>query len=213
MGERWSLTKLGTYEQCPAKYKYKYIEKLPEVAGFAASRGTILHDAIEGFINSKLDKLPQEISFYTDFFSNLRAVGGKTEHTILLDEMWKPVENKADAWFSGVLDFIIFSSPTVTLYDWKTGRQYDEHYQQKEIYSIAALQSHPDAVEARAIHVYVDKRQNTERIYHRDTVPARIEQWERRVDKMFKAQEFIPNPQFLCSYCHYSKAKGGPCRF
>lgn len=208
----WSLSRLGTYEQCAAKYKFKYIEKIPETQAAAASRGTILHSAIEGFLKGEFDHLPREIEFYADFLRNLRDSTGITEHRIFLDRNWEPCA-EGDHWYSGILDYFIPTTPTLIVYDWKTGRQYDEHYDQKEIYSIAALRSTLGATEARAIHVYLDQRTNTERTYHIDNIDLRMRQWEDRVGKMEEETQFIPNPQFLCRYCSFSKAKGGPCRF
>lgn len=208
----WSLSKLGTYERCAAKFKYKYIERLPEKQGEAASRGSMLHAAIEKYLLSELDALPEELDFYTEFLRGLRGLG-TPEASIHLDREWKPVESRKSAWYTGIQDLLIPKVPTIVVYDWKTGREYPEHYQQKEIYAIAALAAYPEAFEARMIHVYVDSKRMTDRTYHRDQAISLRTRWEERVERMDKDEEHIPNPSYLCRYCSFSRVNGGPCRF
>lgn len=52
---RWSFSQWETYNQCPAKWKYQSVLKLPRSpAGPHAARGTDLHDRTEAYIKGDL---------------------------------------------------------------------------------------------------------------------------------------------------------------
>jgi len=68
-----SFSRLELYSNCPRQYQYKYIDKLQEEprpqqldrhgnAKLAAhERGSILHEAADDFINSRIDTLHKEL--------------------------------------------------------------------------------------------------------------------------------------------------------
>jgi len=45
-----SVSRVNLFEQCPAKYRYKYIEKLPDRSSYQSATGTFLHKALELFV-------------------------------------------------------------------------------------------------------------------------------------------------------------------
>ena len=52
---RYSYSKIGTYEDCPRKFKYQYVDKL-DVEGFEsieAFMGTRVHEALEKLYEAK----------------------------------------------------------------------------------------------------------------------------------------------------------------
>lgn len=103
------------------------------------------------------------------------------------------------------------------IYDWKTGRIYPEHDDQKSLYSRAAFAKFPSVLSVRAIHVYVDLRQIREKTFHRDEMHQLRTEWDGRAGKFLQAlkdpEGMIPNPGFHCRWCPFSATKGGPCRF
>lgn len=208
----WSLSSLGTYEQCGLKYKFRYIDKIPDKPSEAAARGIDNHALIEGFLKGDIAMLPNVLSFYQPFLSGLKLYPIFPEHRIGLARDWSPTGWK-EAWYRAVLDLKLVDGTGVVVYDWKTGKPYDDHYEQKEIYSIAVLQEHPEVSRVRAVHVYLDLNKHTERTYDRSDLVPRRQQWENRVAKMETDANYIPNPSWKCRYCSFSKMKGGPCQF
>lgn len=205
---------MGTYEQCPLKYKFRYIERIPEKGekSVAASRGITHHKAIEDFINIGAP-LPQTMSFYESFLSGLRG-HGVAEHKVALDSKWQVVAWDAeDVWLKAVLDYKVPQPPKLTIYDWKTGKIYPDHDDQKHLYAMIEFAEHPDVIEIDAIHMYVDLRKNTKKTYRREWVEAGRQKWQHRVDVMENDKGFIPNPTYGCRFCPYRKEVGGPCRF
>lgn len=208
----WSLSSLGTWEQCPLKYKLKYKDKIPDKPSVAAARGTDNHALIEAYLKGEIELLPSVLSFYQQFLSGLKLYPIFPEHKIAVNASWQPV-NWSDGWLRCVLDLKLRDGTGAVIYDWKTGKMYDDHYDQKELYSLAVFSEDPDVQRVRAIHVYLDLNKITERTYERGDIALRRERWQSRVDKMEKDASYIPNPTWKCRYCPYSREKGGPCQF
>jgi hypothetical protein len=212
-----SLSKLGTFEKCAAQYDYRYNKRLPSTKGPAAQRGIDNHALIERYIKGDSDELG-EYTFYKSWLDSLR-VGTKCipEAKLALASDWSARDWEADdIWWRGVLDLLIPPmSPGVTayVYDWKTGKIYPDHEDQREIYAIGAFCHYPDAIQVSCTHVYIDIKQQVKQDFHRDQLPAMQERWKRRFLALEGATEFPHNPQFSCRWCSYSRANGGPCPF
>ena len=56
-----SYTQWGVFKKCGAQYHFRYVMRLPQPdAGFAANRGTFIHETVESFINGEIDEFPTE---------------------------------------------------------------------------------------------------------------------------------------------------------
>jgi hypothetical protein len=213
----WSLTKVKTFQQCGAKYDYRYNQKLPDVAGPAAQRGTLIHATIAGFI-AGTNALEGPLEFYHGFLTALKdtAVPLYTEKKIALRKDWTPVPDGSNEtpWFIGYLDLYRELEVNVNYWDWKTGKPYPEHLEDMEVYALAVMAAKPHVEIVTATYAYVDRGQKRERIFSRQAEYEILkEKWGAKVDQMERATTFIPNPQFMCRYCTYSRANGGPCQF
>lgn len=212
----WSLSSLSTYEKCALQYKYRYLENRPvPPPGGAAARGIEYHRHIEEFLTGKSEALPNEINFYTQYLTQLKGKEIYPEYTICLDREWRAVRpDDGSRWYKGILDLKVRSSETEAIViDWKTGKIYPEHEDQKSIYSLAVFCEDPSVLRVRAIHVYLDLGKNTEAIYDRQQMHELRAKWDSRILKLENEKEWIPNPSFKCRYCAFSRGNGGPCRF
>jgi hypothetical protein len=89
---RWSL-----WERCPAAFKYKHIDKLPEPASPAMERGRKIHKEAEDFINGKVVDLPESLARFKTLAEGLRDVPAglvKVESQMAFDRDQRPV-----SWF------------------------------------------------------------------------------------------------------------------
>lgn len=213
----WSLTKLKTFEQCGAKYDFRYNQKIPDKSGPAAERGTAIHKTIEGFIRGVEGiALTGSLEFYHGFLTALKEsqVPLYPEYRIALRQDWTPCPDGESPWYVGYLDLYRAVEISANAWDWKSGKPYPDHDQDKEVYALAIMAAKPEIQVVTVTYTYVDKGQNRERIFSREfEYEALKKKWGDRVARMEAATQFIPNPQFLCRYCSYSKVNGGPCRF
>lgn len=214
----WSLSSLGTYERCGFKYRLKYVEKIPEARSEKASRGVDNHAIVEGFLKGAIPELPSELGFYSSFLTGLKTYEIYPEHKISLTRQWIPTTwSSKDSWYRGVLDLkLLTGAPDARegiVYDWKTGKIYPDHDDQKSIYAIALLSEEPSLRQVRSVHVYLDLNSNREKTFHRDQMHELRQSWETRVQRLEQDPVYIPNPGWYCRHCSYSREKGGPCQF
>lgn len=208
---KWSLSALGLFEKCQLKYRFKYVDKLPEPRGTAASRGVDSHKIFEDVMLGKRE-LPPEFNYYHQMLTELKTRENYPEHKIALARDWTPRDwEDPEVWYRGILDLKVGD----TVYDWKTGKIYPDHDDQKSIYSLGLFSEDPTLQRVRAVHVYIDLGQQREKTFTRDEVPDMRRHWEARVTflERTKPEDMIPSPGFHCRWCAFSASKGGPCRF
>jgi hypothetical protein len=155
---------------------------------------------------------------YETFLRGLRDSDSIVEPEVVLalNDKWEPVHpTDTDRWWKGVLDLLLrrVGSSTGTMFDWKTGKIYDDHHEENELYCVATLAHFPDLQEVCGTYVYLDLGKNRPLTVHRDQMPGVQEKWNNRVRQMEACTDFIPNPTYRCNYCSFSSKKGGPCRF
>lgn len=187
---------------------------LPETKGAAATRGVDKHKCIEDYLKEGIP-LPPDLDFYTGWLNGLRGPMAFPEHKIAVDDKWQLCSwDDPNAYMRSVVDLkFVVSDDTIINYDWKTGKIYPDHVDQKELYAAMVSAEHPEALAIQSIHVYVDLNKNTHQDYHRDQIPTFKEKWDRRIKVVVEDTQHIPSPGFHCTWCGYSRKVGGPCRF
>lgn len=223
-GERfkaWSFSRWQDYTRCPAFARYKHLLKLRAPAGPAADRGTLIHNDAEAYILGKTKRMPEELTGLRREYTALRALGVKgklvTEQMWGFDREWRPCDPKAwdVCWLRVKADVVYLLKPTVlAVDDHKSGRRKDdEHGQQLSLYGLSALLRYPKVQEVRGRMLYVDKHDKLPLTFHRRDVEGLKTKWEHNVAFMFADKRFAPRPSNACTWCQFSKAKGGPCKF
>jgi len=229
----WSFSRYNLYKQCPLKCKLIHIDKLKEPPSEAMARGTRIHELAENYIKGALPAkpFPEELRLFRSEIVKLRNLFKKGHVTVEDNWAFDPAWAKAD-WFKGwvrvKLDCAHIVKDTAIITDWKTGKfrpeQNDSYVEQLELYALASLlwfPKGPGKVKPRL--VYLDEgtifpapgERNSvlAKGYTQDDVPSLINQWEARVRPMLCDEQFAPKPNRFCSWCAFSKAKGGPCQF
>lgn len=209
----WSYSRYSTWKKCPALLRFQIEYPMPRVSSPAMDRGTMIHKLFERYVLGEIEELG-DFEYYRDYLDKLREANATPEHPIALDKDWKPVGwNDENRWWRGVLDLVVMAPTEVIVIDWKTGNEYADHRDQREVYAAAynAIDSSKEWV--RVIHTYVDKKQNTFSLYHADDLPALRKDWEAKVEEMFNDKHFVPNPGYHCRNCQYSRWNDGPCKF
>lgn len=209
----WSYSRLSTWETCPAKAKYKFLDKLPEPDSPAASRGSEIHSLAELYIKGDLKQLPVELEQVSEFLEPL--MGGQTELQLAFTKDWE-----ACSWFGPqvycrvVFDVVKVDGARGVVVDHKTGKQrQEEHTDQLRLYALTSFVQWPEVEEIEAQILYIDHGERMRMTFKRDSLPELKEYWDNRASKMMADDIFSPKPNPGCRWCAFSKSKGGPCIF
>ena len=207
----WSYSKLSLYESCPAKYKFRYLEGKRTEKHPAAQRGTDIHTGIEDFLHRKSEEIPAPALSFTAMITEVREHRPKIEHKIGFDQNWKPAPWE-DAWGRSVLDGCYHKENTNHVQEWKSGKVYDDHTDQRKLYAVLSFLVWPNAEQAIAKTYYFDQGFTKKVTIEPGHVEDIVDDFSRRVYFMETDDVCAPRPSWSCNYCDYSRLKGGPCR-
>lgn len=210
--KRWSYSSLSTYNECPAKYYYSYIENRPWPSSPAMMRGTRLHSEAEDFMKDATMPVPYELRKIGQTLDGLRNKKAQPEVVWLVNKNWEPTDNQDEAWVKAIIDVNYTEEKVLYCYDYKSGQQYPSHRDQLELYSILGLLRYPHVDRAESGAIYIDGGfTGTEGSIIRPMLPRLIEKWDVQAKRMEMDSNFIANPGGACRWCPYSASKGGPC--
>lgn len=224
----WSFSRYSVYKLCPAKAKYLFIDKLKEPSSPALANGARVHDLAEGYIKGTIARLPIELKEFADDFKAHRAQYKKKINGMVVEDQWAFTNTWGEtAWNDWVKCWVRIKvdcahhldEETLRVRDWKTGKfreeMNEEYLEQLELYALTALLLHPHIQKVETELVYLDEGKifKAPKVYTRADIPALKKLWEKRVTPMLKDKRFAPRPNNKCRWCHFSKSKGGPCKF
>ncbi len=224
----WSFSRYNVYKECPAKAKYKFIDKLPEPGSAAMDRGTHIHKLAEDYAKAAIPRLPTELKLFKEEFAAL-----KKQKVKFIEESWTfkadwSLTNWNDwsgAWLRVKLDaaYINAEHNVLVVIDHKTGKFSEhknaEYEEQLQLYGLSGLKKHPtvDAVSPRLW--YLDQGiihpnpEHEEIVYERKDEKYLEKLWQSKVKKMLADTTFKPTPGNACRFCHFRKENQGPCKF
>lgn len=227
----WSFSRYSVYKQCPALAKYKFIDKLKEPGSPAMERGAEIHTKAEQYIKGQIRSMPAELKLFADEFKELRKQYKKKISGMVVEDSWSFTKNWSETtwndwvncWLRIKLDCAHhLDGETLIISDWKTGKfraeMNEEYVEQLELYALAALILMPHLSEVRPRLVYVDSGTiyppaDKPLVFVRADVPKLKKLWEKRTKAMMNDIRFSPRPNDKCRWCHFSKSKGGQCKF
>lgn len=219
---RWSFSQWETYDQCPAKWRYGSVLKLPrKPPGPAASRGLDIHDSVEAYIKGGVSGSlhpavnPKYISVL-DEFKHHENGDRWTEKKLGVDAEWNICPPQSPyAFCVAVLDAVRYdNSGILHIGEWKSGKPKDSHADQRKLYAVFGMKAWR-AVEVRATTYYLEDTHPPQRITVKSEAGWQTLKnlWEGRIRTMQRDEMCAPRPSFGCRFCDYAKDKGGPCQF
>lgn len=228
----WSFSRYSLYRQCPAKFKYKVLDRLPEPSSPALDRGAAIHTQAEHYLKGATRRLPAELKLFSDTFKDLRKRVKQDDASVVVEDTWaftqawEPTrwDDWTNCWLRIKLDCAhVEADDTLVVSDWKTGKAprqdlKQEYLEQLELYALGALLTFKSITEVRPRLVYLDSGTvypdpRMPVVYVPADVPALQRTWLKRVKPLFSDKIFAPKPNDKCCWCAYSRSKGGPCKF
>ena len=216
----WSFSRLNDYRKC-AKYAFfKHVLRMKEPGNDAMARGASIGEEAEKFAKAKpRTKCPESLACFEEEFRELQKNIVSCELEWAFTKEWKPTGwFDDDAWCRVKTDccYRVKKTDRLRVIDFKTGKERESHMEQLDLYALAGLLMEPDVEEVQVELWYLDLgvlRPDEPKIYTRADVPALKKKWEKETKPMLTDGRFQEKPNNGCRYCHFSKAKGGPCKF
>lgn len=215
----WSYSRYADYQQCPALFKYKHIDRLPGPTSPAMERGSTIHKEGELYLSSGRQprQPPKSYKHFHEEMKQLRKLKPMVEQQLGFTKFWRPTGwFGRDTWLRIVCDVMVrYDDNTVDLIDFKTGRKYDTNEEQVELFSTAPFMLWTEVNSVTTRLWYLDQPDDNEviREYTRKEFHVIMRGWEKKIIPMFNDKKFAPTPNNKCGWCPYSKRKDGPCQF
>lgn len=213
--EAWGFSKLDVFRSCKAKFKYQFMEKLPQGSSPAMERGSKMHEVIESYLNGWITTLAPEVENWKEQLDELKTKNFRTEQALGFDNKWEQLENwfQPTVWLRVKMDAYYITDDKITVIDFKSGKFRKPSTEQVELYALAGFAMHPQMKESIAEMWYLDTGDVFRKVYTADQVPALQLKYEAYVKPMYSETQWAPAPSMECRWCPYSKTKGGKCKY
>lgn len=214
----WSFSALKLYEECPAKYKYEKIDKVPYEKPAAMQRGIDIHKKAESFLKGE-EMLPQpELMQFGAMFQELRGLEPLVEQQWGFTADWKATgwfaKGRNATWLRVIPDAVVlYEDGEAEIIDFKTGKPWGDNSDQMELFAVATFSRYPELHEVTTRLWYVDTGDEVVETYPKKGLAKRKRAWEDRVEPLFNETRFPPKPNRRCNWCPFSRANGGPCKY
>lgn len=226
-----SHSRLSDFNQCPLKFKLKYIEKAPnfqmkqEDKSIHLVRGDNVHKALEAYLikrkagqeniaPSTLPEVEQTRPLIERYIKMFGIDNVHPEAQVSINSEWQQVEwFDKKSYYRAILDLIARAGNIALIGDYKTGRFKDyapaNGYGQLELSSAIAL-SIFDVDEVKTIYLYVDHKKTIQKQYTRADKNRLVDHFTAEHDKVNSEKNFDPTSNEFCTYCESTKSQ---CKF
>jgi RecB family exonuclease len=216
----WSFSRWNDYRKCPKFAYFKHVLRLKEPGNEAMDRGAAIGELAEKFAKaSKRAKCPAELKTFEQEFRDLQGRVVMSEEEWAFTKEWKKTGwFDKDAWCRVKVDcaFVDETANKMTVIDYKTGKINELHLEQLSLYALAGFLVEETVAEVEVQLWYLDHgvlKPDQPKVYSRKDVPALKKEWEKNTKPMLSDGRFQEKASKACTWCHFSKAKGGPCKF
>lgn len=211
----WSYSRYSCYMECPAKAKYKFIEKLPEPSSPAMARGSEIHQLAEDYTSGKIKRMPKELALFKEEFTELKKCKPMLEETWAFTSDWE--ETTWNDWNGCALriktDASLVDGTDLYVIDHKTGKKRDGYGEQLDLYALGGMLKFPHVKTVHTQLWYLDSGEQVVEEYSSKDMKKLQKGWDKKVHPMLNDTLFSPKPNHTCRWCAFSKSKGGPCKF
>jgi len=211
----WSYSRLADYESCPAKARYKHVDKLKEPSNEAMERGGRIHALAENFVRRRETEVPDELKTFAEEFKHLTTLKvAEAELEIALRADWSVTTwFSRDAWLRIKVDAFVMDGDKARVIDYKTGKRREEHAEQLELYAMGIFLTR-SAIDRVGVELwYLDTGEHTVASFDREQLTGLMAKWQGKASPMLSDTIFAPNPGPACRWCFFKKENNGPCEF
>lgn len=226
-----SHSRLSDFNQCPLKFKLKYLDKAKnfeikqEDKSIHLIRGDNVHKALEAYLvkrkagesdikPSSLPEVEQTRPLIERYIQMFGIENVHPEAQISINSDWKRVEwFDKSSYYRAIMDLIAYAGGIALIGDYKTGRFKDyapaNGYGQLELSSAIALSILP-VKEVKTIYFYVDHKKTIQKHYTEADKSRLIDHFSAEHLKVNSEKNFDPCKNEYCTYCEATKSQ---CKF
>jgi len=228
----YSFSKINSFEMCPKKFEFNYIQKLRVwVPNLATERGSFIHLLLENDTKSKPtefkfelidEKIKQEcISIYENFknskwgkfyFDPNFQTKAEVEFGMKKSggELVPCYYHDKEALFRGKIDHFIKDGNTIYVADWKTGKISSFPAPlQLIMYAVWAFNKYQDVDVVDTAFVYVEHPNDEKCVksykFKREFLPKLTKKVLEKIIDVETSKSFPKKESKLCDYCEYRK--------
>jgi CRISPR/Cas system-associated exonuclease Cas4 (RecB family) len=212
----YSYSRISTYQQCPLKFKFKYVDKVkvPFVYSEALIKGGTLHHILEHHPEKSTHKHQEKYQSVADEFINsdvgkdLLSRESKRELDIGLTKDLEPCEySSKEAMFRGSVDYFTMKDDYLWIVDWKSGKEKDlkwQSFDQNMWYALYFFIMYGKLDKIKITYQYIehnnaDNSVIMERQYLLNYKTSLID----NINKIENDTEFKLKESALCPYCDF----------
>ncbi len=209
------FSKLDVFRACPQKFKFQFIDKLPQGSSPAMERGGKMHENIEMYLNGWTNDLIPDNEDWKDAFDALKKHDFKGEQSLGFDKDWNRLPDWFDrkTWLRVKMDAYYREGDEMTVIDFKSGKYRVPSQDQIELYAVAGLSIFPDIKKVHAEFWFLDADETFKKTYTATELLMLRKKYEDAFAPMYTERAWTPAPSAECRWCAYSKTKGGKCAF
>lgn len=210
----YSFSKLNTRIQCPRKFKYTYIDKIPqaETDKTALYKGSALHSSLENYPNPGTHKLSAQYQpiinkFLKSKYKHFLDRESVNELGIGLDNNLEPMKYSKEAMFRGYIDYFTIIDGVMYILDWKSGKLKEHRYQdfnQLMFYGIYMFKKYSKLNKIVLKYVYIEHDDDNELVLDRKY----LDNYCKTLLEAIRDTELSNFPKCktkLCDWCPYQE--------
>jgi hypothetical protein len=209
------FSKLESFRQCPAKFKYQFIDKMKTSGSPAMERGSKMHENIESYLNGWVTDLIPAVESWKEALDDLKAEDFKAEQALGFDKDWNLLPDwfGKQTWLRVKMDASFKTGTQGTAIDFKSGKYRVPSTEQIELYGIALQAANPELENVTAEFWYLDTGEIYKREYTKAELLALRAKYEKYFAPIYAEELWKPTPSNNCRWCDFSRTKNGPCTY
>lgn len=223
-----SHSRLSDFQQCPLKFKLKYMDKAEnfqmkqEDKSIHLVRGDNIHKALENYLIKRksgendvgASSLP-EVEQTKPLIEKLVGLFGidnvHPEAQVSINDAWKQVDwFDRESYYRAIFDLICLSDDVAMIGDYKTGKFRDyapaSGKGQLELASAIALSLWP-VKEVKTMYIYVDHKKTIQKTYTQDNRIELVDYFNSQHEAVNTEANFDPKANDFCKWCEATKAQ------
>ena len=229
----WSYSAYKQWTTCPKQYYFEKILRIKAPDSPAMARGTFVHEIMELYATDRLEwaealeraeqagdksrfgpkAKPCAIQAFKKDLDLARRKGASCEEEWGLDSSWRDVGwMTPTTWLRLKLDLRFpMRAGVLRVVDHKTGRIYDDHAYQTDLYAAMSFIKFPEIRTIETEFWYLDLGEKRAATFKRAELPEMLRRWENKVAPMMADDQYPCRPGPHCRWCFHRQSNGGKC--